>query len=116
MIFEAPKKPKKSKFQENEKNVRRFSLKMPKPTPPAIGATQLYPKDPLETAKSAQNAIFIKQSQAKKIMLREKGKKSPEDMPMTKQNTKNQPYMTIQCLWKPVQKPEKMDYFGLKRG
>ena len=61
-----PKKPQKSKFQEIEKNVRRFSLKMPKPTPPAIGATQLYPKDPLETAKSAQNAIFIKQSHAKK--------------------------------------------------
>ena len=43
-------------------------------------------------------------------------KKSPGDMPIMMQNTKNQPYITIQCLWEPVRKPEKMDYFGLKRG
>ena len=37
-------------------------------------------------------------------------KKGTGDMPKIRQNTKNQPYMTNQCLWKPELKPEKMDY------
>ena len=69
-IFEAPKKPKKSKFQENEKNVRRYfprDAKKPKThhLRPS-GQPRLYPEDPLKTAKSAQNAIFRRQNQAKK--------------------------------------------------
>ena len=69
-IFGAPKKPKKSKFQENEKNVQRYfprDAKKPKTHhPQPSGQPRLYPKGPLKTAKSAQNAIFRRQNRAKK--------------------------------------------------
>ena len=79
-IFGAPKKPKKSKFQENEKNIQRYfprDAKKPKthhlwPS----GQPPLYPKDPLKTAKSAQNAIFRRQNRAKKWRYR-KNEKNP---------------------------------------
>ena len=79
-IFGAPKKPKKSKFQENEKNVRRYfprDAKKPKTHHPRpSGQPRLYPKDPLKTAKSAQNAIFRRQNRAKKWCYR-KNEKNP---------------------------------------
>ena len=45
----------------------------------------------------------------------EKMKKRPGAVAIMMQNTKNQPYMTIQCLWKPVQKPEKNGLFWTEK-
>ena len=61
---------KNENFEKNEKNDPRYfpkDAKKPKthhfrPS----GQPRLYPKGPLKTAKSAQNAIFRRQNQAKK--------------------------------------------------
>ena len=114
-IFGAPKKPKKSKFQENEKNVQRYFPRDAKKTKTHHPQPSGKPKVPWKQQK-VPKMQFSGGKIGPKNGATEKMIKSPRDMPIMMQNTKNQPYMTIQCLWKPVQKPEKMDYFGLKRG
>ena len=114
-----PKSPKNQNFKKMKKTSGDISLEMPKNQKHITSGHQgnhgSTPKIPWKQQK-VPKMQFSGGKIGPKNGATEKMKKTPGDMPIMMQNTKNQPYMTIQCLWKPVQKPEKMDYFGLKRG